>query len=157
MQWKNLASLAVALLAWTITASSVPARQETVAPRNGNPEANSLALTLATDKQIYRISEPIYFTLNLRNESSNGLWVGNSIVFADLPGTFVMTVTDAQGKPVHGDRVYFAGSLGDFKREDLFDWIRKTRLVLCPGCFLGMAAKLQDYKYDLTVPGKYRL
>jgi len=135
----------------------VPLGHETVAQNDGNPDTDSLSLTLSTDKQTYNLSEPIQFTVALSNASSNGIWVGNTLVFADVPGSFVMTVTDAQGKPIHGDMVFVAGVGPDFRHADLYTWIRQTRLVLCPGCFLGMTAKLQDYKYDLTAPGKYRL
>jgi hypothetical protein len=120
-------------------------------------QTNSLSLSLSTDKQTYKPGEPIYFTLTLRNISSGGLWVGKLIAFADIPGAFVMTVTDEQDKPVHGSMTFFAGSLGDFKHADLFDSIQKTRLLLCAKCFLGMTATLQEYQYSLGAPGKYRL
>ena len=122
-----------------------------------NAQTNSLSLNLTTDKQTYRPGEPIYFTLTLRNISSGGLWVGKLIAFADVPGAFVMTVTDEQGRPLHGSMAFFAGSLGDFKHADLFDSIQKSRLVLCAKCFLGMTSTLQEYQYSLGAPGKYKL
>ncbi len=155
MQRRNLASVALLALGLTVTGSTIATREDNVA--KGDPESGSLSLTLSTNKQTYRPDEAIQFTLMLRNAGSNGIWVGNTIGFADVPGAFVMKVTDAQGKALRGDMAYVAGVLGDFRHEDLFDWIRRKRLVLCPGCFLGMTAKLQDYRYDLSHSGKYIL
>lgn len=157
MHYRNLLLLVLAMAPCLLTTSSAPLRRETAARDKENTRADSLTLTLSTDKESYKVTEPIQFTATLRNVSSNGIWVGNTIVFADVPGSFVMTVTDAQGNPMHGDMAYFAGAGTDFIHTDLFTWIKQTRLLLCPGCFLGMAAKLQDYKYNLANPGKYRL
>ncbi len=157
MRWRNLPLLALAIAPWLMTTSSAPLRRETIAQEDGNHDASSLSLTLSTDKQIYKLGEPIQFTVTLRNATSNGIWIGNTIGFADVPGAFVMTVTDAQATTIRGEMVYVAGAGPDFRHVDLFTWIRQTRLVLCPGCFLGMAAKLQDYRYDVTTPGKFKL
>ena len=157
MRWRNETLLALAMVLSIMATSFVPALHVTAAQENGNPESHSLSLTLSTNKQTYYSGEPIQFTATLLNASSNGIWVGNTIVFADIPGSFVMTVIDAQGNPMHGDMAHFAGAGPDFRHVDLFTWIRQTRLVLGPGNFLGMTAKLQDYKYDLTKPGKYKL
>ncbi len=157
MRRKSLVLLALVIAALTLARPATSLKHTTVPQDNENREAHPLSLTLSTDKQTYEPHEPIHFTLTLRNVSSNGLWVGSYIGFADVPGAFAMTVTDERGNQLHGEMVYFAGSLGDFKREDLSDWVRKTRLVLCPGCFLGMTATLQDYRYDLSKSGKYRL
>lgn len=157
MQWKNLASLCLMVLGLSMTRWAMPLKQDNPANHDPDSQTNSLSLTLSTDKQTYVIDEPIQFTLALRNTGSNGLWVGKVIDFADIPGAFVMSVTDGQGRPMRGDFTYFAGSLGDFSHEDLFQWIRETRLVLGPGSFLGRTAKLQDFRYDMGTAGKYKL
>jgi hypothetical protein len=157
MQIRNQASLLLVVSMLSMVSGRVhwPLKQTISADQNA--QANSLSVLVSTDKPIYKPGEPIHFTLTLRNISSGGLWVGKLLAFADVPGAFVMTVVDERGQPIHGNIAFFAGSLGDFKRTDLFDSIQKTRLLLCSGCFLGMTATLQEYQYSLAAPGKYRL
>jgi hypothetical protein len=157
MQMRVLASITVVVSMLSMVSWNANRSPKKAISTDQDVQTNSLSLSLSTDKQTYKPGEPIYFTLTLRNISSGGLWVGKLIAFADIPGAFVMTVTDEQGKPVHGSMTFFAGSLGDFKHADLFDSIQKTRLLLCAKCFLGMTATLQEYQYSLGAPGKYRL
>jgi len=137
--------------------SVVAVGPQSVAPDQTKQNTEGLTLTLSTDKQVYLLGEQIKVTVTLRNVSSSGLWVGNAIMFADVPGAFALSVLDEQGKRIPVSTAYFAGASPDFRHQDVFDWIRKTRLVLCSGCFLGMSTSLQEYASTLNVPGKYKL
>lgn len=119
---------------------------------------DSLVVQLSTDKEVYKLGEPIKVTITLRNASHDGVfWVSKSRSIVRWPGGFMLDVHDTDGTRLP-DRIPVADmSPSPSKEMDLIELILRKRSLFGPGDFLGFTRNLEDCGYTIREPGRYRL
>lgn len=119
--------------------------------------ANSLVVELTTEKEVYKLGEPIMVTVTLRNASRDKVfWVGKSRSITRWPGAFMLDVYDVEGVRLP-DKIPFVDAVPSPEDIDLVDMILKARGLWGPGAFLGFTRSLKSCGYTIRKPGRYRL
>lgn len=127
------------------------------APTGVSAGNGRLILELKTDKGMYKVGEPVLFTIILRNAGKEALWVSKFVGLASIPGAAQLEVTDEQGNKLGGQTPVLDVPLDAYDLEDAFQWIKETRLVLGPGHFLGFTESLQANGFVIRRAGRYCL
>ncbi len=129
----------------------------TVLAQQSVQNAEELRVELATDKRVYRLSEPISVTITLRNVGTEAFHVTAAprTIRSAAGGTVELQVVDEDGTPVKGKKSF--GLFLGFQEESLYEWINRTRRLFQPGDFMGFTRPLKLLGFQIKSPGRYIL
>lgn len=119
----------------------------------------NLTVQLTSDRSLYKIGEPIFITIILRNEGNRVVWVSKPRGVGRFPGEFYVEVIAPDGtllpnnSPVLGDSLSPTHSIGK-----AFEDFLCSRVPMFPGEFWGVTRSTKEaFVASPRTPGRYKI
>ena len=152
---KKASELALVTLLVVVAASG---ESQSLGQANKEAPTAKLQVILATDKQVYKLGEPIHVRVEISNAGEKDIFVGKEITrMAGWVTYLELILEDMDGNTspyifVHGLRVPLDLT------EGLASILAKTWIPLAPGYFYATKIELSPESFQfLRKPGRYRL